>query len=896
MADFTRSVELIFGGKDNVSPTIKSITRSLDDFDKRVQSSAQPLGNLADSILKVDAAVVAIGATMLAFSVGEAIRFESAQLDLQKVLGESEGSVDLYKDTIKELSLEYGVLATDTTASVAEFKQANFTIEESLQLVEGALIAVQISELDAAESSELLKRTLKGFGIEAEDVVSVLDTWNQASNNFNTNTREIATGLSELAPIADQVGLSLDETAALLIPIIERFGSGTEASKALRTALLSMVSPTANVVDVLDSMGISQRDANGEIRNAADILRDVQVAYTSLNDKQQFFNTGLLVGKNQAARLTPVLAGLNLTLEAQAVLDEKAGSTMDELAVRMQATELSVNRLKTAFNVAQESIGVNFLEGVKGSSNELTNLLIAISDVVDSGGLAPLFNLMQPMFVEFEKDIAAIAKNLPEAFANIDFSGLIDAFGGLGSELSDILTGLFGDFDIETVEGLQAVLQGTVEGLTALVNVTRGIFIELQVVFDAIGTVIQSAGSVGEDTEIAFGRFLGAGKLITDFGTSMGAALLIIDNTGTDIKNVFDVIIGTARVGINSLQIAFDTIALTFIELFRQLNSIASTLTFGDLSATFQANADELLIIGNAIEENLVKNAQEAAAGWRQIGEGFSVVAREVERDAGGVGTSIAGISATTADAAVQIEGAGDAMVAAWRDSGRNLLVAEDAVAGIGDAATIAGGKAADAGIKTEKWITTLVDGVPTFKQAGEGISQSFQTAETAADDAIKKTDEFILKMEELASNERIATIEANVELNIAGLEADAQVAVAIIETLGASIASTAELIGSLFGTFADAGAVEQRAILRQIDLENKNRESELRLQETLVTAQVSLLEAKTTALRDGEGLITIQADGLEPELEAFMMAVLRRVQIKAAEDQSLYLLGLPAV
>jgi len=894
MADFTRSVELIFGGKDNVSPTIKGITRSLDDFDKRVQSSAEPLGNLADSILKVDAAVVAIGATMLAFSVGEAIRFESAQLDLQKVLGESEGSVDLYKDTIKDLSLEYGVLATDTTASVAEFKQANFTIEESLQLVEGALIAVQISELDAAESSELLKTTLKGFGIEAKDVVSVLDTWNQASNNFNTNTREIATGLSELAPIADQVGLSLDETAALLIPIIERFGSGTEASKALRTALLSMVNPST--LTTLEDLGIKQRDANGEIKNAADILREVQIAYQTLTPEQQLYNTGLLVGKNQAARLTPVLAGLNLTLEAQAVLDDKAGSAMDELAVRMQATELSINRLKTAFNVAQESIGVNFLEGVKGSSNELTNLLIAISDVVDSGGLAPLFNLMQPMFAEFEKDIAAIAKNLPEAFANVDFTGLIAAFDGLGGELSAILSGLFGDFDIETVEGLQTVLQGTVEGLTALVNVTRGIFIELQVVFDAIGTVIQSAGSVGEETEIAFGRFLGAGKLITDFGTSMGAALLIIDQTGTDIRNVFDVIIGTARVGINSLQIAFDTVALTFVELFRQLNSIASTVTFGDLSGTFQANADELLIIGNAIEENLKSNAVDISAGWRQIGEGFSVVARDVERDAGGVETSIAGISTTTADASKEIEGAGDAMVAAWRDSGRNLLVAEGAVAGIGDAATIAGGKAADAGTKTEKWITTLVDGVPTFEQAGNGISQSFKTAETAADDAIKKTDEFILKMEELASNERIATIEANVELNIAGLEADAKVAVAIIETLGTSIASTAELIGSLFGTFASAGAVEQRAILRQIEIENKNRTTELKLQETLVNAQVSLLEAKTDALRDGEGLITIQADGLEPELEAFMMAVLRRVQIKAAEDQSLYLLGLPAV
>ena len=133
--------------------------------------------------------------------------------------------------------------------------------------------------------------------------------------------------------------------------------------------------------------------------------------------------------------------------------------------------------------------------------------------------------------------------------------------------------------------------------------------------------------------------------------------------------------------------------------------------------------------------------------------------------------------------------------------------------------------------------------------------------------------------------------------MNIAGLEADAKVAVAIIEELGSSIGSTAELIGGLFGLLTEASSFRELfAIERQIDIENENRRKQLELEAQLVQAQVNNLEAKTEALREGNGLITITADGLEPELEAFMMAVLRRVQVKAAEDQSLYLLGLPAV
>ena len=55
-------------------------------------------------------------------------------------------------------------------------------------------------------------------------------------------------------------------------------------------------------------------------------------------------------------------------------------------------------------------------------------------------------------------------------------------------------------------------------------------------------------------------------------------------------------------------------------------------------------------------------------------------------------------------------------------------------------------------------------------------------------------------------------------------------------------------------------------------------------------------MKARIQSLQRGDSLITITADGLEPELKAFMWKILQRVQMKAAEEQALYLLGLPAV
>ena len=49
----------------------------------------------------------------------------------------------------------------------------------------------------------------------------------------------------------------------------------------------------------------------------------------------------------------------------------------------------------------------------------------------------------------------------------------------------------------------------------------------------------------------------------------------------------------------------------------------------------------------------------------------------------------------------------------------------------------------------------------------------------------------------------------------------------------------------------------------------------------------------KSQAIRTGEALINISADGLEPEIEAFMWQILKRIQVRANADGAEFLLGL---
>jgi hypothetical protein len=160
--------------------------------------------------------------------------------------------------------------------------------------------------------------------------------------------------------------------------------------------------------------------------------------------------------------------------------------------------------------------------------------------------------------------------------------------------------------------------------------------------------------------------------------------------------------------------------------------------------------------------------------------------------------------------------------------------------------------------------------------------------------DELKAVQDFQLALEELNSAERLQAMEFIFELNLEALKGDIEIGKEIVNGLGETIDSTASLISDLFGFFLDAeGFTEKWAVEKQIALENKRREQQLELQKRLTEALIDQMEARTAALERGDGLITIQADGLEPEIEAFMWKIIEKIHIKAVGDQSQFLLGI---
>ena len=152
--------------------------------------------------------------------------------------------------------------------------------------------------------------------------------------------------------------------------------------------------------------------------------------------------------------------------------------------------------------------------------------------------------------------------------------------------------------------------------------------------------------------------------------------------------------------------------------------------------------------------------------------------------------------------------------------------------------------------------------------------------------------------------DKEIASIEANAktaqeafkytaEVNIAQIEAASKEIEATFDSIGDSIQSTADLMGTALGALDSDDFQTKWAALDILREEQEIRKEAFELQKKLTEAQLDYLDAKTKRLAEGESIITIDSSGLEPALEMIMWEIIEKVQIRASEEASEFLLGL---
>lgn len=918
MANTSKTVEIIFGGVDKTGGAISSVGRNLDSLSNRVGDMTGPLAGISDSILKLDTALAALGVAALAFATKEAVTFEAALIDLQKVMDEGEGEAKDYADQFSELSSRFGVDAGAIIQSTADFRQAGFDIGESLTLVEQSLLAVNAADLTTKQSSELLIGTLAGFQAPASQAANLLDVLNGVSNKAGASVAELGEGFKILSPIANTLGLSFEETAALLTPVVEVTRSGTESANALKTAISNLIKPTKERRDLLvEELGI-ELELNGERRDTKDVLYDLIDATKGLDENEKQRVATVIAGAEQMSRFLAVLNGAERSEEILQIALASSGSALEEFEVKTQSAEFALKQLRTAFTTAAATAGLEYIDQTKEVTRATTNLVDSFREAVQGDNADVLFDVLRGGLESFAEQVNIIAENLPEAFEGLDFSQLLGAFDGLSDELGDAFEAVFGAVDLSTVEGLESALQKVVDAFTALVNVSSGIISGLEPLFTAIGTGIEEFQDLDEATQKSVGEILGIAKAIDTVLPALGALGTGLGSVGTGLTALagaqgFKALLGN----LDTLKAISATgagkgglIGLALAGGYG-VGKLINEFVIGPMEDAFgtsiggwlyeQFNADEI----EKIKEMLKPLTEEEKKLAKQTGELRDLNDRLAEK-LKNTATASEDTQKAWQDYADELVNAANKhndLNDAMGGTDDNLNRSTNAIDQLTDKANKNGDALGDVGRTTKELAKNNKDLTLGYDESTGKVNswsgtivksgKSMDDAAQKTKDLVTNTEDYRLELEKIDSNERIKVIEARVALDIAEAEANAEKVIATFDSINTSIDSTGSIISELFGSLGEGSRLDQLDVASQIRKENELREKAFELQEKMTKAQIEEIKARTRQISKGDALIKVDGTGLQPHLEAFMFEILREIQVRVNADGEEMLLGL---
>lgn len=918
MADLEKTVAIIFEGVDQMGSGIDSATKRIDQFADKAEQVAAPLATVTKGLLAAEAAALTVAVAFGSRAYDAAVKFQAAQADLAKTLSDSDGSVDQFTQQITSLSNAYGESSTDLLQTLANYKQAGFSIEESLQLVKNGLDLVIAGDIEAAQASEILVSTLKGFKAPASDAGQLLEVLNASSNSYAVSVDELSQGMARLSPIAAAMGLDFEQTAELLIPVIEVFRSGPEAANALRTGLLRLGDDSAPVVEALESIGVAQRDSNGVLRDSSAILVDVANATSGLADSEKLFVAQQLFGIEQSTKMVTVLDSLeSANIDVSAAM-EKSASVSEEVAIRLGTAEKAGDRARESFENLARTLGTNFLDEMAGINSAIAEVFIQFEQAASDGALDGFFEAITPTLDEIRRLAGEVASALPEALEGADYSGF-----------SDGMQALFGDLEVVSVEAddLQGVIEALGGTFKSLSEFTAGTIEVFKGLAGALGPVIDAFLSLDSDTQKMVGTIGGISLVVGPAAGVLGglttAVSALAGKSGIIALGLPRIRDLTAALGKNSGLAAVAFIAGEAIygmyqrlEEFNQAPINLSDKLKKDLEEVENIQGDEFSLFN---VENLAASYESLQQyfGWGdEAAEDFAVINDEALKaaiavsnlggDAQTAGGSISGMGDAAGEAAEKTDTIGQAAIdsaIAVGDLGdpeplkQLSITAVDAalaVAKIGEAGESINVLSADIN-DTSKSVRGL-DG--NLIDVNKSISTMGEVTKDAGDEAEKglsKFDELGLALEELASNERIKKMEFTASINTAALRADASKVDSILSATSQTISNLGESTSSMFGTLSSDGLSSiqewdlEDAIEQQVDIQREAADQ----QKELIDEQIKSIRAKTQALQNGDGLIKIDSTGLEPALEKIMWEIIEKVQLRANAEGSEFLLGI---
>lgn len=478
--------------KQGLADADAAVKRQVTGMEAEAGASASRI--TAEQQRLINRAATAAGAAVGTFVGGSAVLFTRFDDNMREVFsimpGITQDAMGKMKEDVLGLSKEFGILTDDLVPALGTAIGSGIPEENVIDFLTVAAKAAKAGATDAQTSVKALSATLNAFQIPVKDANKVADSFFNAIDKGVTTFPELSASMSQVAPQAAAMGLSLEDVLAAVTAMTLQGEPTSGAITKIAGSLTALQRTTPAMEQALKNLGFETGQA------AIDAL-GYQGTLEALRAEAD--RTGVpiieLTGRIEGAGAVLQLTGANAAKanEILGTFGDTTGKVDDAFKVMEGGVGGTARRM-----VAQiQAMVIGFGSSIQGVAPLFAAFGPMIGTAIGSG-LGGLAGLLSTKIVP-----AILATQVPSAAAGTTVGGALGAVWSrafavgakLGSAVAGVLTALPGS---SAVQGA-IVASGGKMGAAMSGAIGIGIVATVAVIADQIkGPLTQLGRDIGD--------------------------------------------------------------------------------------------------------------------------------------------------------------------------------------------------------------------------------------------------------------------------------------------------------------------------------------------------------------------------------------------------------------
>lgn len=345
---------------------------------------------------------------------------------------------------------------------------AGYDVDTSMETLPSVLNLAAAGGIDLASASDMVTDALSALGKGSDYAETMVDQMALTSSKSNTSVAQLGEAILTVGGTAKMLAGGTTELNAALGILADNGTKGAEGGTKLRNILLSLGAPTDKAAEMLDTLGVSAYDSDGNMRPLKDTLADLNGAMANMTtaEKTDIINT--IFNKADIKDVNALLAtDVARWDELTTAIDGSKGAAENMANVQLDNLQGDI----TLFQSALEGVQIAISDGVTPNLREFVQLGTAglgeIATKLQSGDITGAFDVLGDYIGKFIVRIADMAPQMIQAALT-----LLRSFGSAIMNNLDVILDA-------AIEIILAITDGLIGALPELARAAIQIIVRL---------------------------------------------------------------------------------------------------------------------------------------------------------------------------------------------------------------------------------------------------------------------------------------------------------------------------------------------------------------------------------------------------------------------------------